>query len=80
MPTFLGALLREPLVHFAMLGAALFAAYGALDRDRADDRGAIVVSRGQIEHLTVGFTRVWQRPPTAEEVDRLIRDHIREEE
>jgi len=79
MPAFLSALLREPLVHFVVLGAALFAVYGALDRDRADAPVAIVVSRGQIEHLTIGFSRVWQRPPTAEELDQLIRDHIREE-
>jgi hypothetical protein len=75
----LTALLREPLVHFVALGAALFVAYGALDRDRAEQPGAIVVSRGQIEHLAIGFSRVWQRPPTAEELDQVIRDHVREE-
>jgi hypothetical protein len=79
MPAYLTALLREPLMHFIVLGLALFAAYGALDRDRADMAGAIVVSRGQIEHLAIGFSRVWQRTPTAEELDGLIRDHIREE-
>lgn len=79
MPAFLSALLREPLVHFTLLGAALFVAYGALDRDGANNREAIVVSRGQIEHLASGFTRVWQVAPTAAELDRLIRDHIREE-
>jgi hypothetical protein len=79
MRPYLSALLREPLLHFLLLGAALFAAYGALGRDRSDVPGAIVVSRGQIEHLATGFTRVWQRPPTAEELDRLIRDYVREE-
>jgi hypothetical protein len=79
MRAHLTRLLREPLVHFIALGAALFAAYGALDRDRSHAPGAIVVSRGQVEHLTTGFTRVWQRTPTAEELDRLIRDYIREE-
>jgi hypothetical protein len=79
MPAYLIALLREPLVHFIVLGLALFAVYGALDRDRADVAAAIVVSRGQIEHLAVGFSRVWQRTPTAEELDGLIRDYIREE-
>jgi hypothetical protein len=79
MRAYVTALLREPLVQFIALGAALFALYGVLDRDRADAPGAIVVSRGQIEHLTMGFGRVWQRPPTAEELGGLIRDHIREE-
>jgi hypothetical protein len=79
MPPSVVALLREPLFHFVALGAALFALYAALDRDQADVPGAIVVSRGQIEHLAVGFSRVWQRSPTSEELDALIRDHIREE-
>jgi hypothetical protein len=79
MPVHLPALLREPLLHFVVLGAVLFAAYAALGRDGVDAPGAIVVSRGQIEHLTTGFTRVWQRAPTGEELDRLIRDYIREE-
>jgi hypothetical protein len=79
MPPQLTALLREPLLHFAVLGSVLFAAYAALERDRSELPGAIVVSRGQIEHLATGFARVWLRPPTAEELDRLIRNHIREE-
>jgi hypothetical protein len=79
MRAFLRALLREPLAHFVLLGAALFLIYGALHRDGSDGPGAIVVSRGQIEHLTAGFSRVWQRPPTAQELDQMIRDHIREE-
>lgn len=79
MPAHLMALLREPLVHFVVMGAVLFAAYAALGRDGAGAPGAIVVSRGQIEHLATGFTRVWQRAPTAEELERLIHDYIREE-
>ena len=28
----------------------------------------------------IGFSRTWQRPPTREELDGLIRDRVREEE
>jgi hypothetical protein len=79
MRAFLSTLVREPLVHFMVLGLALFVLYGALGRDRADVPGAIVVSRGQVEHLAAGFTRVWQRTPTTEELDGLVRDYIQEE-
>ena len=41
------SLLREPLLHFAVLGAALFAVYG-LVRPASSDATEIVVSAGQI--------------------------------
>src|SRR5262249_22286989 len=34
---------------------------------------------GHLEHLTVSFTRTWQRSPTAQELAGLIEDYIREE-
>ena len=73
------SLLREPLLHFLLLGVALFGVYG-LARDRAPDgTGQIVVTQSQIEQLVIGFTRTWQRPPTAEELAGLVEDRIREE-
>jgi PPIC-type PPIASE domain len=72
-------LLREPLVHFLLLGAVLFGVF-ALVGDRGSERtGHIVVTPGHIEHLTVSFTRTWQRPPTAQELAGLLDDYIREE-
>jgi hypothetical protein len=71
--------LREPLLHFLLLGIALFGVY-ALARDKTPDRtGQIVVTQSQIEQLVIGFTRTWQRPPTAEELAGLVEDRIREE-
>lgn len=69
--------LGEPLLHFLLLGAALFAAYGALNGSGGNSQ--IVVTAGQIEHLTTGFTRSWHRPPSADELNGLIRSYIREE-
>jgi hypothetical protein len=43
------------------------------------DTRKINVTSGQIEHLEVTFTRANQRPPTKEELEGLIRDHIRGE-
>lgn len=71
-------LLREPLLHFLVLGAALFAAYGAIN-GHSSGKDEIVVTAGQIEHLTTGFTRSWRRPPTADELQDLVRNYIREE-
>jgi len=71
-------LIREPLIHFLLLGALIFAAYGWIKRDqRSVDE--IVVTRGQQEHLVNMFSRTWQRPPTAAEYQGLLQDFIREE-
>ncbi len=71
--------LREPLVHFFLLGAGIFllaALVGESDQDQPDQ---IVVSVGQIERLVETWQRTWQRPPTQAEVEGLVEDHIREE-
>jgi len=72
-------LIREPLFHFLILGAAIFAAHGLITRHQTDKPGEIVVTQGAVENLITGFTRTWQRPPTEDELQGLVRDSIREE-
>jgi PPIC-type PPIASE domain len=72
-------LLKEPLLHFLLLGAAIFGTYRLLSDARATQPGSIVLTQGRIEALVAAFTRTWQRPPTASEREGLIRDYIREE-
>jgi hypothetical protein len=72
-------LLREPLVHFLLLGATLFGGFALMGERTSERAGQIVVTPGHIEHLLVSFTRTWQRPPTAPELAGLIDDYIREE-
>jgi parvulin-like peptidyl-prolyl cis-trans isomerase-like protein len=71
-------LMREPLLHFLVLGAALFG-LNALLSARSPSRESIVVSQGRIESLATAFALTWQRPPTATELQGLIRDYVREE-
>jgi hypothetical protein len=72
-------ILREPLLHFVLLGAAIFAVYGFVTRHRTDKPGEIVVTQGTLENIVTGFTRTWQRPPTEEELRGQVQDYIREE-
>jgi hypothetical protein len=72
-------LLREPLVHFLLLGALLFLAYGWLNRAGLSAPDEIVVSRNQVEGLVLQFERVWQRGPTADERQALIDGWVRDE-
>jgi hypothetical protein len=72
-------LLKEPLLHFLVLGAAIFAVYHLLPKHSSSEPGNIVITQGQIEHLATVFAKSWQRPPTEEELAGLVRDRVREE-
>lgn len=72
-------ILKEPLLHFLLLGAVIFAAYGVVSKRGSDEPGKIVVSAGQIAAMAEGFARTWRRPPTREELEGLIRDRVQEE-
>ncbi len=72
-------LLKEPLLHFLLLGAAIFIAHRLVSGRADDEPQRIVVTQGQIASMTIGFSRTWQRPPTSEELEGLIRDRVREE-
>jgi hypothetical protein len=76
----LRSLLREPLVHFLLLGAALFLLDAWLRPAAAPAANTeIVVSEARIRSLAQNFRRSWQRPPTQEELDGLVLAHVREE-
>jgi len=75
----LGRLLREPLLHFLLLGGVLFAVFGRSGSTAAVDDPQIVVSDADIDRLAAGFSRTWHRPPVADELKAQIEDYIREE-
>ena len=76
----LKSMLREPLVHFLLLGAALFALDAWLRPTAATAASTeIVVSEARIRNLAQNFRRTWQRPPTRAELDGLVESHVREE-
>lgn len=71
---------REPLLHFLLIGAALFVVFGLVnERTAGDADNQVVVSAGRIAQLENIFNKTWQRPPTAEELKGLIDDFVLEE-
>lgn len=79
MKSLVKKVLREPLLHFLVVGGALFALYSWVGTQQAAPPERIVVTRGQVDQLILGFTRTWQRPPSEQELQGLIKDHIRED-
>ncbi|WP_310474678.1 peptidylprolyl isomerase [Sandarakinorhabdus sp.] len=71
------AVLREPLAHFLIAGALLFVALSGRAPDVGERR--IVVDEPVVAALVNHHIRAFRRPPTAQELDDLIRDHVRGE-
>ncbi len=71
-------LLREPLFHFILLGAALFGLHRLL-APSLESSDPIVVSDARVLSMVQTFARTWQRPPTENELERLIDDYVRTE-
>jgi hypothetical protein len=77
-PTTSARWLREPLVHFLILGALLFLVFNWRGGG-GPGSNRIVITPGQIDSMAAGFARTWQRPPTDQELKGLVDDYVREE-
>ena len=72
--------MREPFLHFVLLGVLVFAVDAFLRARSAQvGGGEIVVTQGRIENLAALFARTWQRPPTAGELRSLVDEYVLEE-
>jgi hypothetical protein len=70
---------REPLLHFLVLGAALFGLFSIFGKKDIEAPAKIVVSASRVANLADRFGRTWRRPPTEQELQGLVDDYIREE-
>jgi peptidyl-prolyl cis-trans isomerase C len=75
----LRAMLHEPLVHFLLAGMAVFVFFTWRGTEVDPASRTITISEEQVERLTASWTQTWQRQPSLEEIDGLIRDYIKDE-
>jgi len=70
---------REPLLHFLLAGAVIFAvnAWRGPDTSRRSDK--IIVTVDQVARMAVLWEKTWGRTPTEAELQGLVRDRIKEE-
>jgi hypothetical protein len=66
-------------VHFLALGAALFMLFGLAGGRSEPESQKVFVTSGKIDQMITIYSRTWQRPPNAEELEGLIEDEIREQ-
>jgi peptidyl-prolyl cis-trans isomerase C len=73
--------LREPLLHFLLIGIALFAVYAYLHRGRGgvESSRQIVLTLDELRQMDMYFESQWHRAPTPAEFQALVEDKVREE-
>jgi len=73
-------ILKEPLLHFVLAGAAIYLLFGLFSPtdDAAMRENTIVVTEGEINWLAEMWQKKWNRPPSDVEMVGLVRDHLRE--
>jgi peptidyl-prolyl cis-trans isomerase C len=70
--------LREPLVHFLLIGLALFAIYYARNPQPGQDSSKrIELSMDDLRQLDIAFVSQWHRQPTPEEFAGLVEGDVR---
>lgn len=72
-------LLREPLMHFSVVGLVLFGAYAAMNETTEPQPNKIIVEPKRVAQLKQQFESVWRVPPTEEQTQALIDGFVREE-
>jgi hypothetical protein len=71
------ALFREPLVHFLIAGAVVYAFMAGQPADPGERR--ILVNEAIVTRLADRFVQAFRRQPTPQELDGMIADHVREQ-
>ena len=73
--------LREPLVHFLLIGLVMFVVYHTLhpNSGQGDRLSRIELTADDLRQLEVAWAAKWQRPPDPEELRNLVAAKVREE-
>lgn len=73
--------LREPLVHFLLIGLALFAVYLVCRPGSGQDQKAtrIEITAEDLQQIDLAWIARWQRHPTPQELRGLVDDKVHQE-
>jgi len=79
-PISIKRLLREPLLHFMVLGAVLFVGYAYLKPDtKAESSYEIALTLEELAQLQMLYEAQWRRSPTPEEFSAMVENKVRQE-
>ncbi len=73
-------ILHEPLFHFLLLGALIFLVYFHLNpADGISASNQIHINQNDMDRFVQIFQKQWNRKPTRQEMEGLVRAHLKEE-
>jgi hypothetical protein len=75
----LSRLLREPLLHFFLIGGVVFGTFSLLSPPAPPPVDVISIGPDRVDQLAQSFEAVWKRPPTETELAALTDDFVRSE-
>ena len=70
---------KDPLFHFLLLGAIIFVAYFILNPVEDNAGNQIKITQNDIDRFGQIFQKQWQRNPNKQELEGLVRAHLKEE-
>jgi hypothetical protein len=71
-------IVREPLLHFLLIGLAFFLLYGVVSSGDSAGR-TITISQGEVDDLRRQYMALWSRPPTESQLAGLVESRVRDE-
>jgi hypothetical protein len=71
--------LREPLLHFIVIGGLFFLIYILVNDPGENSTDTIFITPERISQIATEYNGVWNRMPTDEELDNLIKEEVRSE-
>ena len=72
------SILKEPIIHFLLIGALLYVSYQSFNNYLNRDKNVITVSKEEIQMLYQSWEMRWNRSPTPEEKEGLLKQSIRD--
>lgn len=70
--------LKEPLLHFILIGAGIFILYSLIG-NKSEQPNKILITDNDVNHIVSIWKLQWHREPTEEELSDLIEKYIRQE-
>ncbi|MGB5393777.1 MAG: peptidyl-prolyl cis-trans isomerase [Lutimonas sp.] len=71
-------LLKEPLVHFVLIGIFLFALYGVVNKNESHNE-VILLDQSDVDKIIASWEMQWKRVPTEDELKSLLEQNIKQE-
>ena len=73
------SLLREPLLHFLVIGAGLFFLFSQINNPQVETDHRITITQANLDRLATTWLKRMGRPPSAQEREQQLEHYIREQ-